>query len=206
MRLLPHANWSDITHIKSCTLSVLPIPTHTRIYVHTSSHALAERQRKCSVVTDCIAHKDNSDNWDQTERRVFRCGSTRNATVGVILHLSWVSISSCASWQLMAIICFCLSCEASRHLKNPCTLTREACLLSGGPFFCLQPDRERLIPPPSHTFTSHYWRPWLLLVVGNHFRQKTGRWHGREKNTRGIIVSDAVSFQHDLNWKQTWDM
>lgn len=54
----------------------------------------------------------------KADRRVLRCGGTRNATVGVALHLAWVSISSCASWQLMAIICFCLSCNASRHLKE----------------------------------------------------------------------------------------
>lgn len=147
------------------------------VYLHTCAHMHRLIMKICSHLS-VVALKGMTVTTEIKRRaeslEVWRRWKSNSRTCS--LHLSWVSVSSYASWQLMAIIRLCVSCHASRHSQTPGTLTREACLLSGGPFFCLRPDRQRLIPP-SHTFTSHLGPPCCCLGLGT----TSERWHGREK-------------------------
>lgn len=110
---------------------------HTRVHMHKlimkiCLHISVVTLKGMTVTTEIKRKAESLKVWRRWKSNSRSCS----------LHLSWVSVSSYVSWQLMAIICLCVSYHASRHSRTPGTLTRKACLLSGGPFFCLQPDRD----------------------------------------------------------------
>lgn len=104
----------------------------------------------------------------------------------------------------MAIICFYLSCNASRRSKTPWTLTRERRVFYQV-VLPLSPNWHSQINPPSHTSTSHLGPPCCCSGLGTTSEERRGDDTAVKKYKRNI-VRDTVSFQHDLNRKQTRDM
>lgn len=159
-------------------------------YVHTSSHERAEAEWIYSGVT--VAHKNNSERRSKRyeERQAWQCKNSNAKSYS--LHLSKHFILYSTSWQLVAIICFCLSCNERRHLKTPSTLTREACLLSAGLFFCLWPDRWR------YTSLTQLQLPWLhtLLLAWDWQRLQIENREGKKKKHDKNIVFRVTQRDH----------
>lgn len=166
MTQLPYTHRAD--HLKYVTCLDY---FYTCKYVHTSSCELAGTQRANSVAT-AARKKNNGERWSKRN-------DGRQAWQATQVQDLFPSSVFSTSWQLVAMICFCLSYKDRRHFKKPQRSHTPGSSFSSR-LLLLCPAWQTEVHFPSRGFTSHYRTPWFLLGIGNRKKEGGGKYN---KNT-----------------------